>query len=473
MVATSPDCDQSFSSSRTIGKPLFYPPTINPSPEILPPLKGLFAALRNPLEYWSEPFFEKSLHVARFMGRTFLTVIDPDLTKQVLADRAHEFRKSPFIEQILRPALGDGLLTAAGDSWRAQRRLAEPAFRSDKIDELVPSFARTGAAATERLLRSGSGTPVEVLGVMEEASLDAIMDALVGAASSNLDRSQIRREVAIYIATLGQVDLLDLAGVPAWLPRPWRSRGYVAARRLRESAARVIAERRKSGVFGNDLLSFLIRAQESDLDAQLTNEQLVDNVLTFISAGFETTPLAVTWTLSILANLPELQQQLADEAEEVCPNCTITAERIQRLELHGRVIQEAMRLYPPVASIGLSPIARTKVAGVALRPGDHITIAIYLLHRHKRLWDDPSAFDPDRFTPARSRARHRFAYLPFGAGKRICIGMRLATVEATVILASAIRRAVFAPDPHHVIRPLAKVWLRPQGGMPLCVSPRI
>jgi cytochrome P450 len=451
---------------------VFHPPTIEPHAKFLPSIRGLFAALRNPLEYWSEPFFEESMHTTKFMGRTFLTIMDPELTKQILVDRAFEFRKSPFIEKILRPALGDGLLTATGNSWRTQRPLVEQALSSDRINACVQTFIEAGAVATDRLLQNASQAQVDVLTVMEDVLRDAVIETLVGAFASEADRDRFRSEVAVYVASLGQVDLLDLAGAPDWLPRPWKSRGYAAARRLRKLIERMIERQQEDGNYGGELLRPLMHAEFSDSGTQLSSSHVVDNVLTLISAGMETTPLAITWTLSILANLPELQQLLAEEVEVICRNGSMTAESILGLDLHSRVIQEALRLYPPVASIGLSPIAATEIAEVPVKPGDHITIAIYLMHRHKRLWDNPSAFDPDRFTLGRSKNRHRFAYLPFGRGKRMCVGMKLATLEITTVLASTIRQVCFAPDPSHVVRPVAKIALRPQGGMPLYISPR-
>jgi cytochrome P450 len=210
-------------------------------------------------------------------------------------------------------------------------------------------------------------------------------------------------------------------------------------------------------------------ARDPESGQSMNDEQLVDNLLTFYLAGHETTARALTWTLYLLARAPEWAAALEAEITEVTRGAAVTGEHIERLVLVQQVLKEAMRLYPPVPMMSRQAVRDTTLDGVRVAAGDSIVIPIYAIHRHARRWRDPDAFDPTRFAPANESAIHRYQYLPFGAGPRICIGMAFAMVEATAVLATLLQHARFAPVEAHEPYPLARVTLVPRGGMPLKV----
>lgn len=414
--------------------------------------------------------FDNRLSVMRLPGQKFFTVTDPELAKTVLLDDAGSYIKSRFVNRLLKPAMGNGLLTAEGASWRAQRRAASPVFRHEKIAALAPTMAAAGEAVADRLARLAPGTSIDVMHEFVAGTLDIIVEALFGDPGDIYDREAISRDVTTYFETHGNLDLLDYFGFPEWFPRP-RHRGNAAIRRLRKAARDVIAAPRDFGEERPDLAGLLTLARDPDTGEQLSTEEIVDNILTFIGAGHETTALTVTWALYILSHLPHLQEALAREVRDVCGDAPVTADDVDRLDLTNRVLQETMRLYPPAAAVGRSAIAATRLGDMDVGKDDHVTVAIYVMHRHRKHWSDPGLFDPDRFLEENAKGRHRFAYMPFGGGGRICIGMKFALIEATVLLATMMRRLRFAPDRTHPIYPQFSITLRPKGGMRLFVEP--
>ncbi len=465
------------------GGPPFSPPTVAPPDPPYGRWRGALVLARNPVEWWPQRLYDgESLTFTRG-DRRFLLVTDPVDAEAVLLGRADAFARSYLTRLTLGPALGEGLLTSDGERWRAQRRLAAPAFRPPSIAALQPVMRRAAEAAAERLAaRPGR---VDVMAEMVHATFDIILETTLGADAGRVDRAAAARDVTVYLETVGNPDVLDVLGLLTWLPRPWKRAGFRAARRMRADIHSIIAERRRQGVAAPaaaaaaaaavedggsaDLLSQLLAGTDPETGAPMADERVADNLLTFIAAGHETTALALTWTLSILARLPGLQDDIAAEAAALGPPGPDAAERLQ---LARRVLMEAMRLYPPAPLIVRDVVAEAEVAGVRLRPGDHVSIAVYPMQRNRRVWDEPGVFDPDRFLPERIAARHRFAWIPFGGGPRICIGMGFAMTEAVTVLATLCRRLRFAAVEDHAIVPVQRVTLRPRGGMPLEVRVR-
>ena len=271
----------------------FHPPTVTPPENPLGTFRGLAAVVRNPLELWSNDMYDSRLSVMRLPGQKFFTVTDPDLAKTVLLDDAGSYIKSRFVNRLLKPAMGNGLLTAEGASWRAQRRAASPVFRHEKIAALAPTMAGAGEKVADRLANLAPGSRVDVMHELVAGTLDIIVEALFGDPGEIYDRDAISRDVTTYFETHGNLDLLDYFGFPEWFPRP-RHRGNPAIRRLRQAAHAVISAPREFGEERPDLAALLTLARDPDTGEQLSTEEIVDNILTFIGAGHETTALAGT-----------------------------------------------------------------------------------------------------------------------------------------------------------------------------------
>ncbi|MCI5044334.1 MAG: cytochrome P450 [Aquisalinus sp.] len=460
----------------------FKPPTVDRRQDG----GGLFAAyaatLKNPIEMWSEYFFHNRTFTMKAGKRTFMQVMDPVYAKQILLTDADCFKKSYIQDRLLKPAVGEGLLTTEGAVWRRQRRAAAPAFRHEALIGMVPTMETSARETAERIGRAIRNTNqscrIDIHEEMIKATYDIIEATLLSGDSRDqaYSQTQLADDITKYLQTVGKFNLLDLLDAPDWIPRilanPGINEGKKAIARIRAFAAEQIRNRQQQDHPGDDLLGMMISATDPETGESLTDQQLLDNLITFIAAGHETTAVALSWTISILSQMPELQDQLTEEVHTVAGEEPINADHLAGLDLHERVVMEAMRLYPPVCIIPRSVIAPVTIGGNHLKPGDHVAIAVYPMQRHAFLWDQPNTFDPARFTEDKIKERDRFVYLPFGAGPRICIGLKFAMMEAVTILATLTRQFRFERDATHEIVPQMNVTLRPKGGMPVFVSQR-
>ncbi len=456
----------------TLTDSLFIPQTVTPPEKPLGMVRGLLQMIANPLYVWPRAMYENPYHGVRWIGRTFHYFRTPEHMKAMFLDHPDVFRKSPFQKKLVGPALGDGLLTAEGEHWKFQRRAASPAFRIDALRAMVPAFSSSAEATVERMKSAATRGPIDVMGEMQHATLDVIVETILGGADPGFGYDRIATTVEDYMQTMGKPDMLDMFGAPPWLPRPWGGKGRLAAAALKKSAVNAIERRRASGEVRNDLLGLLLAARDPETGRGLSDDELRDNVVTFIGAGHETTALTLTFSLYLSANSPEIQDRLLREVRDVCGDQPVTAAMIDAMPFHEQVIKEAMRLYPPVSIIDRVASEDIDLGDVQVKKGDFGFALIYIMHRHKMLWDHPERFDPDRFSEARAKGMPRFQYMPFGAGPRICIGMKFAYMEAVAILATLIRDLRFLPNPAHTVEPNIRITLRPERGMPLFVEAR-
>lgn len=456
----------------TLNEPSFIPQTVTPPEKPLGMVHGLLQMISNPLYVWPRAMYENPYHGVRWIGRTFHYFRKPEHMKAVFLDHPDIFRKSQFQKKLVGPALGEGLLTSEGEHWKFQRRAASPAFRIDKLRALAPAFASSAEATVERMKAKAKAGPIDVMAEMQHATLDVIVETILGGADPNFGFDRIATTVEDYIQTMGKPDMLDMFGTPNWVPRPWGGKGRKAAEGLKQSAVNAIERRRASGDTRNDLLGLLLAARDPETGKGLSDDELRDNVVTFIGAGHETTALTLTFSLYLIANAPEIQERLLREALDVCGDKPVDAAMIDAMPFHEQVIKEAMRLYPPVAIIDRVASEDVDLGDVQVKKGDFAFALIYIMHRHKKLWEHPERFDPDRFSEERAKAIPRFQYMPFGAGPRICIGMKFAYMEAISILATLVRELRFLPNPNHTVEPNIRITLRPERGMPLFVEAR-
>jgi cytochrome P450 len=244
----------------------------------------------------------------------------------------------------------------------------------------------------------------------------------------------------------------------------------IAQRQLRGAVATLVAERRAKPTATDDLLQRLMGAKNPETGAPMSDALLIDNLLTFLMAGHETTAKALTWTLHLLARAPQWAQRIREEVRDVTAGRAVRPEDVDALRITTQVLKESMRLFPPAPIISRRALAATELAGRSIPAGTQIIIPIYAIQRHRRYWADPDRFDPTRFTPENEANISRYHYMPFGAGPRICIGMAFAMIEAVAILATLVRAAGFASARDAEPEAVSRVTLRPAGGMPLKVT---
>jgi cytochrome P450 len=285
-----------------------------------------------------------------------------------------------------------------------------------------------------------------------------------------VDYAAMARHFVTYLDTLGRVDLLTTLGVPHWAPTPKRLRAGAAMRFFRKELGALIARRgaeiaRDPSSAPNDLLTLLLTTRDPEGGALFGPDEVYDNVMTFIFAGHETTANALAWTLYLLSQFPDVDARVAQEIATAGGDTS-------KLIYTRMVLEETLRLYPPAPFISRDSVAADRVGPVEIRAGTSVLISPWIIHRHRALWNDPDYFDPERFAPERRDKIHRFAYIPFGAGPRICIGMGFSMQEALIGLAAILKDWRLSLVPGHPVAPLARLTLRPEFGLQMVLHRR-
>lgn len=450
--------------------PGIYPPTVTPPAKPLRLASFIARFINNPLRGLPAGVYREPLLVYPYAPAGMVWVTDPALVERILLHDADSFPKTPLEKRVFEATLGDGILTSQGQSWRWQRRTAAPLFRHQDLLAHVPAIA---AAAEEQLSKWRAGTGDQTRPIdrdMTDLTYEVFTGTLL-AGSSRRDGDILKRRGGEFLSRISWEIAAALLRIPAWVWHPGKTAMRRSARDMREAVGRIIAERRKAGSPGADILGRLMSARDPESGQPMSDKQLADNLLTFIAAGHETTAKAMTWTLYLLARSSEWQRRVRAEVIDVCGASPVEAAHLEQLTITEQVLKESMRLYPPAPVLTRMAGSALQLGGHRFQPGTLIVIPIFAVHRHARLWEDPNRFDPDRFMPENEKHQLRTQFMPFGFGPRTCIGMAFAMIEAKVLLATLVRGVKFEWDGQHLPEPVSRVTLQPRGGMPLIVSP--
>jgi cytochrome P450 len=381
---------------------------------------SLRVAARNFIENWPAEAYRDShatvLAVWPILPEMRL-VSDPVLAEEVLVARAEKFGRDRLqIEALADEVNRDSLFFAEGAHWRWQRRSATPAFRHENLLALVPTFAKGADILADDWRTRGKGI-VDVSPAMTQATFWIILQAVLGEGAASLDRDKYLAALTPALATTAWRFLYAQMGLPQAFPFPGKSKAEAGVRWLHRETSRLVAERRAAGDEAKDILGLLLSARDPETGRVMSDSELVSNLYIFMVAGHETAATALAWTLWLLAKDQRTQERLRAEIEAVVGSRDMAPEDIERLTFSRQVIQESMRLFPPGVAVGRGAREDVTIGPLDIRKGDFLLVASWCLHRHKKLWEEPNAFDPDRFAPEKSKGRHRCAYLPFGAGR--------------------------------------------------------
>jgi cytochrome P450 len=449
--------------------PALYPPTVTPAARALPLWVTLSRFVRNPLRSLPRAVYDEPIVTYGKKRPLVAWITGPALLEQVLVKQTDLFTKTRLDKRVLRPVVGEGLLTAEGDHWRWQRKLASPLFRPADTLGYVPVMVSAAQEQIARWRQNGSGNVSAIEEDMTETTF-AVIARTVLAGIDESEGGEIKRTGRAYIAPIMWSVAAALMMMPETLWHPGRNGMRKAAAEGRAAVQRMLDRRRASGTGGDDLVARMLASRHPDTGDAMTDDQLIDNLATFLLAGHETTAKALTWTLYLLARAPHWQERVRAEIFDVTGGQELRADDIARLPITQRVLKESMRLYPPVPAMTRVNQGPADIGGKHLPQPTLIVIPIYALHRHRALWSDPDRFDPDRFLPEREANFQRLQFAPFGVGPRVCIGASFAMIEATALLATFVQSARFAWDGRHLPEPISRVTLHPSGGMPLKVT---
>lgn len=434
-----------------------------------PALSVIALLLRDPLRAMPPEVYRERLVLAKTATRTSLYVCDPPLIQEALTKRAACLGKGELIRRVLGPAIGEGLLTADGAHWRWQRQAVASGFQHETLLGFLP--AMIAAAQTTRERWRAAEAPLDIGHEMMRTTFDIIVETMLSGAQA-LDVGKVEQAISDYLAPTNFMFVYNLLRLPGWLPYPGRRKAMASVAYLRESLGKLVAQRRAGKERRGDLLDMLLVSSDPETGRAMSDTEIVDNLLTFVTAGHETTAQGLAWTLHLLTQHREHEAAVLDEIARVTGGGPLLPEHIAALPLTKAVFQEAMRLYPPAPIITRQVETPFTLGGVSLKPGMVLYVPIQAVHRHEALWDEPERFDPSRFAPEAARGRHRHAYLPFGAGPRICIGSAFATMEAVAILAVLLPALRLEPLSATPPEPTIKITLRPKQPLRMKVSPR-
>jgi len=425
-------------------------------------LQSLRAARRNLLSIIPEAATRQPIVSGR-MGRRWHMIMDPEAIRRVLLENLEAYPKSSVTKTLLRPAIGESLFIAEGDHWRWQRRMAAPVFSQRSVMRLAPVMTAAAERSAERIAEARGRRATDMAAEMVRTTFDVIADVTFSG-EGLFEPEAVHRGIDAYMAEAGRLSLFDVLGLPDWVPRAARRLPGEAMRDMKRAADAAVESRRARGASDRpDLLDLLLAGEDPKTGRRMSTPELRDNLLTFIVAGHETTALALAWSFYLCAFDSAVQDRARAEAKAVLQGRAATAEDVSRLPLIRRIIDEALRLYPPAGLLSRSAQRPDRLCGREIRAGDTVIIPIYALHRNHLLWAAPDSFDPDRF--ADRTHMDRYAYLPFGDGPRICIGASFAVQEAVIVLATLLARFRFTPVQGRAPDPVMILTVRPEGGV--------
>jgi cytochrome P450 len=435
---------------------------------------SLFQYLRvlrdNSLSTYRPDIHAEDIAERRFFWKRTFFVNQPDAIKHILVDNAANYHKTEITRRLLEPGLGRGLLTSEDETWRRHRRIMAPAFDHRSLMSYAPTMTEAAAALLARWNQLPDAAPVDVSVEMMRLTLKIIARTMFSTDAEEVG-AIVEEAVGRYQREV-RPGLLDLLNLPDWVPRPETRRWPHIFDRFDAVIDRLMARDAATNGERKDLLARLLEARDAETGRGMTPREVRDQVVTIFMAGHETTAQALTWTWYLLSQHPTVEAKFHAELDRVLGGRAPRFEDLAELRYTRMVLEESMRLYPPAHTISREALAEDEIEGHRVPKGSVVSIVPWVLHRHRLLWDRPEVFDPERFVPERASERPRFAYIPFGGGPRICIGMGFAMTEATIILAMLGQRYRLRLAPGAAVEPVGLITLRPRNGLPMQLERR-
>lgn len=445
------------------------PAPLAPGPRGLKRLRMVSESSQDPLRIIPELIRDHGdLARIRFFWVNYHVVNHPDGVRRVLVENHKNYVKSRNYVG-LKVLLGQGLLTAEGEHWRRERKLAQPAFHRERLQGFADTMISTTDQMLERWSAEGGGLR-DVHAEMMRLTLRIVGLTLFGADLDG-DAQDVGRALTVAL-TWANRHAESLIRIPWWVPSVPNLRFWAAKRSIVKVVERVIAERRSRGVDGTDLLGMLMSARDESDGQGLSDQQLLDELLTLVLAGHETTANALSFALYLLALHPEQARALEAQVDAALGDRPPTLADLPNLDPVRMVAEEAMRLFPPAWVMERDALDDDVVLGHRVPKGSTVGLFPYTLHRHPAYWTQPEQFDPSRFEKAAVEARPKHVYFPFGGGPRFCIGNAFAMMELQLLLAMIVQRFRVAPAPGFQLALEPSITLRPAAGLSLTLEPR-
>jgi cytochrome P450 len=444
------------------------PAYVQPAPKVLSFPENLVQLVRNNLGVIPQEAYEQPLVVTdSFPKMAFIT--GADLVEKVLKRSAADFPKGRLQNETLEPLFGNAMVSSEGADWKWQRAITAPLFRHDEITRYIPAM-RDAADKQIAVWKKGDKDKFHLVNQdMFRISFDVISRTMLEGGAEDVIKA-IEEGHSAYFGHVNWWIAYKMLRLPGWMPRPGGAVMRSQERNIRQAVTKLVHERKANAKSGNDLLGRLARGRDPETGDAMSDERLVNNIIAFLVAGYDTTALALAWALYLLAQNPAWQERARAEVLAVAANEPIGPEHLPKLTVTEQILNETLRLYPTAPIIVRDILEDVELNGTTVPKGTIGLVPIYAIHRHTSFWTNPNAFDPSRFAPEAEKKPSRYQFLPFGAGPRICIGAALTMIEAKVILATMLREASFELKQDYVAEPVGQMFLTPREPVPMRVK---
>ena len=436
------------------------PPAPRPRPPVPSLLRLLWRREKDLLSLLPDLAYREMVTPLGYTRRGILLVNDPEWVGRILADH-DTFPKNDLFVEALEDLVGNSMFVTSGDTWRRQRRMVDPAFSHMRINRAFEFMAAAVDSFEARLeQQAADGTVFSLDAAMSHLTADVITRTIFSVPLEGSASQEVFDDFMRFERQVGSIDIKRLLWDRPWSPHHQPAPVREACARIRQHLGAMLDTRLAHPEY-DDIAGAILEARDAETGEPFSREGLIDQLGVFFLAGHETTASSLTWAFFILSQRPELVERIRDEVARVVGDDPVRLEHTKRLPFVRNFFREVLRLYPPITFLPRVAGQDTGIAGRTVRRGTMLMIAPWSMHRHVQLWEAPDRFDPDRFTPEREARHVPGAYLPFGAGPRICVGAAFATIETALILARLARRFDFEALEPAGVRPYARLTTRP------------
>lgn len=449
-----------------------YPQTISQrdQPKRIPLTKGLPLVgslpqlIKNPFGYLKQArqaygdLYNLNLGISKM-----LILNHPRQMQHVFVDNVQNYRKGGAMWDAIRAMLGNGLVVSEGSFWLRQRRMMQPQFHRQRLAALTELMVSAMNEALDTWEKSANGSNFNVAPAFNELTMKVITRTLFGTGLDSEEMNKVSK--ALDYAVNYIIKAIVLNSLPSWMPAPGRKEFENSIKQIDETVYRIIADSRKNRGAENHLMAMLLDMVDDETGEAMTDQQLRDEVTTLFLAGYETTSIALTWAFDFLTHRPDVMEKLQAEVDAALGDRLPTFADLMKLPYSRMVLQETLRIRPSAWQLPRTAIEDDEIDGYPIPAGTNLIGLIYMCHYHPEEWDNPEVFDPERFQPEKTEKRHKFAYMPFGAGQRKCIGMDFALMEGQLALAMVAQRYKLTKTTENLAEPQLSTTLRPKGGV--------
>lgn len=451
----------------------FIPPFPPRSTKSLTAFETLKLARRDLLSIWPEDAFQMQFMKTKIINRLIFVANCPDLVRYVfLENNANYEKKSPLMRKALEPLLGNGLFISDGATWQKHRTIETPLFATEQVAKYAGVMVQTTQERAQRWASLPQGSTLQVLPEMGQLTAEIICRALFGNHLGAVQAAEVVASFADYQAAIEQMDVSTFFGLPSWIPNLRMNKAHKAAKRIHEIVDGVIAQGMKTDNKNTLLSHFLQRLGNKNAEEALTTLQIRNELIVLFMAGHETTANTLAWAWYLISQCPEVEKKIHDEVDEVLRGGSAGFDSFAKLTYTRAVIEETLRLYPPVPILSRETVNDDVIRTRHVPAGSIMLVVPWLLHRHKRYWDKPDHFIPERFLADAEVKIDKFAYIPFSVGPRVCIAKFFGTVEATLCLAILAQQFRLQVPEGQIVTHECRLTLRPKHNLPMILTKR-